>query len=59
MPPNPPLEFLTLSSNFLVNRKTYKLDHMQILSVVKLRQLLALLASGECHFRCELGKISI
>jgi hypothetical protein len=56
MPPNLPLEFLTPSSNFLINRKTYKLDHMQILSVFKLRQLLALLASGEYPFRCESDK---
>jgi hypothetical protein len=50
MPRSPPLECLTPSSNSLINRKTYRLDHMQILSVFKLHQLRALLASSEYPF---------
>ena len=55
---NPPLEFLTPSSNFLIKRKTYGLDHMQILSVFKLRQLLVLLASSEYPFLASQTKAS-
>ena len=56
MPLNVPLESLTPSSKFLINRQTYKPDHMQILSRFKLRQLLTLLVSGEYPIHRESDK---
>ncbi len=52
MPPSLPRGFLTPSSAFLINSKTYKLDRMRILSRFKPPKLLAPLASGEYPVHC-------
>jgi hypothetical protein len=59
MPLSLPLGFLMHSSEFPINRKTYKPDHMQTLSRPKPRQLLAQLASGEYPVHCESDKTFI
>jgi hypothetical protein len=54
-----PPGFLTRSSKFPINSKTYKLDHIRTLSTLKSRQLLAPLVSGEYPVHCESDKTLI